>query len=428
MRAASLPEHFSQEHRRPLLERFVATRRQTTALTDSLDAEDAMLQSAPFTSPVKWHLAHTTWFFDQFVLATQPGYRPFDSSFGQLFNSYYESLGKPYTRSQRGLLSRPSLATIHAYRRQIDEQVCRLLDGPVAADHSYLVELGINHEQQHQELILTDIKHAFHLNPLHPAVVAAGIRADAPRAPPLRWIRFEGGMREIGATAGSFAFDNERPRHAVLCTAFELASRVITNGEYEEFLIDGGYQRPDLWLADGWDWVQEQRVNRPLYWSPDRTFEFTLAGPRDIDRNCPVCHVSYFEAYAFAKWSGARLPAEREWEIAAAAQPVTGNLLESGNFHPGTTRGSDATPAQMFGDVWEWTGCAHVPYPGYQPPSGALAEYNQKFMCSQIICRGGSCVTPAELIRPSYRNFFYPQQRWQFLGIRLARDATGTQQ
>jgi ergothioneine biosynthesis protein EgtB len=420
---AALPDVAHAPADRFALDRYLAVRRQTTALVETLDDEDCLLQSAAFTSPVKWHLAHTTWFFDRFVLAGLEGYRPFDPAFAALFNSYYHAIGEPLERTLRGTFSRPSMEVVMAWRQHVDEAIGRLLDDGVTPEVQRAIELGLNHEQQHQELILTDVKHAFHAQPLQPAAMPGTVQPMPATTPALEWIPSLAGLREIGAGDGAFAFDNERPRHRILSPGFELASRAVTNGEYAEFVRDGGYRRHELWHADGWRWVRENAIAHPLYWSGDGAAEFTLGGWRDLERARPVCHVSWYEASAFAHWAGSRLPTEAEWEIAAGTHAETGTLLESARFHPEVATGSGPHPAQMLGDVWEWTSSAYAPYPGYRAPAGALGEYNAKFMCSQMVCRGGSCVTPADHIRASYRNFFYPADRWQFLGIRLARDA-----
>jgi ergothioneine biosynthesis protein EgtB len=377
-------------------------------------------------SPTKWHLAHTTWFFETLVLEPAlPGYKPWDPRFRVLFNSYYHAIGEPFARPRRGLLTRPALDEVLAWRRRVDGDVSALLDDPArdrrAVDER--VEIGIHHEQQHQELVLTDLKHALSLNPLEPAYRESPPPARA-AAPPLGWQPLAGGLREIGFAGEGFAFDNEKPRHRVWLEPCEIASRPVTNAEYLDFVRDGGYARPELWLSEGWARVQSQGWRAPLYW---RQAEgawrcFTLAGPRPLDPAEPVCHVSHFEADAYARWAGARLPSEAEWECAAQGLALEGNLAESGLFHPRATPAA-AGLAACFGDVWEWTASPYLPYPGFRPFAGALAEYNGKFMSGQLVLRGGSCATPASHLRASYRNFFPPDARWQFSGIRLARDA-----
>jgi len=411
--------HAEQLAYSPLRERYREIRDTSLHLTEPFSAEDQMLQSMPDASPAKWHLAHTTWFFETFILSTHvSGYRRFDRRYKQLFNSYYKHLGSHPYRGARGLMSRPSLDEVYAYRAHVDEAMLRYLE--VADDSTAgLIEVGLNHEQQHQELILTDIKHALWSMPLRPE------RVQQPRAisnsVPLEWRGFEGGIREIGYEGSGFAFDNESPRHQVLLTPFRLALRLTTNAEYREFMTDGGYRRPELWLSDGWDTVCAQGWNSPLYWEEQdgNWSEFSYDGMRELDPAAPVCHVSYYEADAFAHWSKARLPREEEWEIAAEQSSSNGTLLESRKLHPQPASGTGLQ--QMFGDVWEWTASAYLAYPGFEPAAGAIGEYNGKFMCNQFVLRGGSCATPASHIRASYRNFFPPHARWQFMGIRLAK-------
>lgn len=413
-----------------LADRYAACRQQTEALTASLSAEDQMVQSCPDASPAKWHQAHTSWFFETFILSPHlPGYRPYDSGFRDLFNSYYNAVGAQPDKSLRSTFSRPSLDEVRKYRRHVDEHVRQLLQhGGSSEVVLELVELGINHEQQHQELLVTDIKHAFWSNPLRPAYrTEAAAVASASALPSQKAQNYPEGIREIGADAGSFQFDSESPRHKVFVPAFRLGWRPATCGEYLAFIEDRGYQRPELWLSDGWRAVQTHRWSAPLYWQKNENewSQFTCSGMRKVEESEPVCHVSYFEADAFARWAGARLPTEFEWEVAAAQLPVEGNLLESGKFHPQTAPAAKAdsiVPLQIFGDVWEWTASAYLPYPGFKPASGALGEYNGKFMSGQMVLRGGSCVTPNSHIRATYRNFFPPETRWQFSGIRLADD------
>jgi ergothioneine biosynthesis protein EgtB len=404
---------------RPLHQHYENVRNTTVKLTQPFSAEDLMLQSMPDASPAKWHLAHTTWFFETFILNEYlTGYKPFDPRYTQLFNSYYKQLGSHPYRGSRGLMSRPSLQEVHAYRAHVDEAMLRYLEAPDVKAET-LIEIGLNHEQQHQELIVTDIKHAMWSMPLQ-----AG-RVSQPRpinnSVPLQWMNFAGGIFEIGHDGTGFAFDNEGPRHEVLLQPFKLASRLVTNAEYLEFMNDGGYHRPELWLSDGWDIVCAKEWKSPLYWEEEdgAWSEFTLDRMRELDPAAPLCHVSYYEADAFAHWSGARLPREEEWEVAAAQSPSTGTMLESGKLHP--QPGTGAGLQQMFGEVWEWTASPYVAYPGFKPAAGAIGEYNGKFMCNQFVLRGGSCATPASHIRASYRNFFPPHARWQFMGIRLAK-------
>jgi ergothioneine biosynthesis protein EgtB len=401
--------------------RYRRIRTRSVALCASLSAEDMMVQSMPDASPTKWHLAHTTWFFEQFVLERGGDYRSPQPEWHYLFNSYYQTVGPMHARPQRGLLSRPGISQIHAYRERVDEAVSeRLLRGVDAATLA-VIELGLEHEQQHQELLLTDIKHAFASNPLLPAYTAPLVAAVVPNAAPLEFVAGGEGVVEIGHDGDGFAFDNESPRHRTLLQPHALANRLITNAEYAAFVHDGGYREASLWLSEGWDTVCREQWRRPLYWQEDLVSEFTLAGVQPIDPHAPVCHISYFEADAFARWAGVRLPTEAEWENAAATLPVRGNLLDEENFHP---RAAAHEPGllQMFGDVWEWTSSPYVSYPGFRPLAGALGEYNGKFMCGQWVLRGGSCATPREHIRASYRNFFPPHARWQFMGIRLGQD------
>jgi ergothioneine biosynthesis protein EgtB len=404
-----------------LAARYRAARGRTERLCAPLAPEDYQLQSMPDCSPPKWHLAHTAWFFETFVLAPHAaGHRPFHPQFGYLFNSYYEAVGDRGPRPARGLLSRPTVAEVAAYRRAVDEQVLALLeaaDGPTLATLLPLIELGLNHEEQHQELLLTDLKHAFGLNPLRPAYLPP--RAVEPAvAAALHWEHHPAGLRWAGHAGGGFAFDNEGPRHRVYVAAFELASRPVTCGEFAEFVAAGGYDTPALWLSDGWAARQRAGWTAPLHWTRDGESwsVFTLRGERPLDPAEPVCHVSYYEADAFARWAGARLPTEFEWEAAVAGRPVEGNFLDPDRLHPAAGGG-------FFGDVWAWTASPYAAYPGYRPAAGALGEYNGKFMCNQLVLRGGSCATPAGHVRATYRNFFPPDARWQFSGLRLAKDA-----
>ncbi|HKV96142.1 MAG TPA: ergothioneine biosynthesis protein EgtB [Gammaproteobacteria bacterium] len=401
-----------------LLDRYRAVRALTVDLCHTLAPEDMMVQSMPDASPAKWHLAHTTWFFETFILVPYAkGYRPFHPQYAYLFNSYYYSAGRMYPRPERGLLSRPTVADIFSYRDCVNDHMQRLLDQNKGdAQFEFLVTLGLNHEQQHQELLLTDLKHLFSLNPLKP------VWRDLPApprhaAPALKFMARPEGLSQIGHAGNGFAYDNETPRHRVFLKAHAIANRPVTTGEYREFIRAGGYSKPELWLSDGWATVQRDGWQRPLYWNEDLSAEFTLGGEHELDLNAPVCHVSYYEADAFARWTGARLPTEAEWEAFAAEQPVSGNFLDSGLFHPAAS----GAP-HIYGDVWQWTSSAYAPYPGYQPLAGTLGEYNGKFMANQLVLRGGSCVTPAGHMRASYRNFFYPHQRWQFMGLRLAKD------
>ncbi len=408
----------------PLAHRYAAIRRQTESLAERLSPEDCALQSMPDASPVKWHLAHVTWFFETFVLAEfVPGYAAFDPAFRVLFNSYYHGIGERHPRPERGLISRPDLGTVRAYRAHVDAALGELLTdlSPAAAAR---VELGLNHEQQHQELILTDVKHLLSKNPVRPVYHPRWPLAPV-KPQPLTWHEYDGGVTSIGHAGDGFAFDNEAPAHRVFIEPFALASRPVTHGEFARFIADGGYRRPELWLSLGWDTVTARGWECPLYWEREgvKWRTFTLHGMVDIDANTPVCHLSFFEADAYARWAGARLPTEFEWEIAACCAPVAGNFLEAGALHPLPQHGQARAqhPAQLFGDVWEWTRSDYAPYPGYRPAAGAVGEYNGKFMCGQYVLRGGSCATPMPHIRPTYRNFFPPDARWQFSGLRLAR-------
>jgi ergothioneine biosynthesis protein EgtB len=404
----------------PLGNRFTEVRARTVALCAGLEPEDMVVQSMPDVSPAKWHLAHTTWFFEHFLLEPHlDGYRPFDDAYHHLFNSYYYSAGQMFARPRRGLLARPLVKEILAYREHVDEAVQRLLEPGNASQVRQLVTLGLHHEQQHQELLLTDIKHVFSLNPLRLAVDPSLRTPPRMRPPEHRFIGRRVGVFEIGAAGDGFCFDNETPRHPTMLRDHAIGSRLITNGEYLEFVRDGGYAETVLWLSDGWSAAQEQGWDRPLYWSEDCASEFTLGGERDLDPGAPVVHLSYYEADAYARWAGARLPTEAEWEVAAREDAVGGNLAGAGYWHPVTAQGSQE---QFFGDAWEWTASPYSAYPGFRPLSGSLGEYNGKFMCNQLSVRGGSCVTADDHIRATYRSFFYPEARWQFLGFRLARD------
>jgi ergothioneine biosynthesis protein EgtB len=400
-----------------LRERLFATRRLTLDLAAPLSDADATIQPFPDASPAKWHLAHTTWFFETFVLRDHvPGYRAFDERWPFLFNSYYENEGPRHARPKRGMLSRPSLDEVRAYRAQVDEALDRAL--PSLPPHALeLLELGIHHEQQHQELFLTDILATFAENPLEPAYGHCEEPKTTRQSSRDEWVSGRDGVVEIGAPDTGFAFDCERPRHRVFLEPHVIASRRVTNGEWHEFMEAGGYSTPTLWLSEGWEWVQREQVSAPLYWRDDGT-EFTLAGRRAIDWAAPVAHVSYFEADAFARWAGARLPTEAEWEdFAASADPLHGNQLDAA----GAT--APRRDGDIFGDVWEWTRSGFEPYPGFAPAAGAVGEYNGKFMSSQLVLKGASCATPRGHSRASYRNFFSPHARWQFTGVRLARDA-----
>ncbi|HSC01081.1 MAG TPA: ergothioneine biosynthesis protein EgtB [Burkholderiaceae bacterium] len=420
-----------------LLRRYAQVRAQSLGLAEPLSEADAQVQSMPDVSPTKWHLAHVTWFFETFVLERhEPGFKPFHPRFRVLFNSYYQQVGERHPRPLRGLLSRPSLAEVKAYRAQVDQRMIALLaashDGAIDA----LVELGLQHEQQHQELILTDIKHVLSCNPLAPVYRASWPLATvAPLT--MAWAGHDGGLVGIGHDGPGFAFDNEGPRHVQHLRPYALANRLVTHGEWAEFIADGGYREPRWWLSAGWDWVRQHGVDAPLYWQRDGEqgwASFTLHGLVPIDPHTPIVHVSYFEADAFARWAsasdgarrGARLPSEAEWEHAASAQAAAaiagGNFVESQALHPMPVARIGSGLQQLFGDAWEWTSSSYQPYPGYRAWDGAVGEYNGKFMVNQYVLRGGSCATPRSHIRASYRNFFPTDARWQFSGVRLARD------
>jgi len=408
----------------PTASRFLEVRDLTEALAEPLSAEDQTVQSMEDASPTKWHRAHTTWFFEEFVLgAHASGYRPYHEQYRYLFNSYYDAVGARHPRPQRGLITRPGTYEIGEYRRHVDSAMVDLLQSGTAPVVAELVELGLHHEQQHDELLLMDIKHVFFCNPLLPGYGRHVVGRTA-HAQPLEWISHRGGVIEIGHDGTGFAFDNESPRHPELLRPFALGSRAVTCAEWLAFIADGGYTRPELWMSDGWAMVQQQRWTAPLYWLPEAQgwSVFTLRGLQPLDPAEPVCHVSWYEADAYARWAGVRLPLESEWEAVATDTPISGNFLEPDVLHPQPHSGADADHG-LFGDVWEWTASAYSPYPGFRPTAGAVGEYNGKFMVNQFVLRGGSCVTPAGHTRPTYRNFFPPSARWPFTGLRLARDA-----
>jgi ergothioneine biosynthesis protein EgtB len=419
------PEYLSQ--------RYQDVRQFTGRLCQPLLTEDYVIQAMPDVSPPKWHMAHTTWFFENFILVpASPGYQVHNPIYSYLFNSYYIAAGERHSRPNRGLLSRPTVEEIYCYRAAVDQHMISLLEGFRAEEFERwtpLIELGLHHEQQHQELLLTDVKYNFACNPLRPAYASGDISRPPSAVAPLRWTSFPEGVFWIGHNGGEFAFDNEYPRHRSFVEAFELASRPITNGEYLAFIADGGYERPELWLSMGWDVVHREARRAPLYWEERNGtwWTMTLAGMQPLQHAEPICHVSYYEADAYARWADARLPTEDEWEVAAKLVPVSGNFVEGGAFHPVSIVEFDSTTSlvQMFGDVWEWTQSHYSPYPGFLPASGAVGEYNGKFMANQFVLRGGSCVTSASHIRPSYRNFFPADARWQFTGIRLAKAIHG---
>jgi len=409
-------------------QRFLRLRNATEALAANLSPEDQTIQSMPDVSPTKWHLAHTTWFFETFLLLQHlPGYRVFAPSFGYLFNSYYQTVGPRHPRPQRGLLSRPGVSEIATYRRHVTDAMLRLIEGAGDTDWrtiAPLLELGINHEEQHQELVLMDIKHVFSINPLRPAYEQRRtIRRVEAAAKKFGWVDFSGGLCEIGHGERGFSFDNEMPRHKVWLEPFRLASRPVTCGEFLAFIADGGYRRPELWLSDGWAAVEAQRWEAPLYWESNGGGEwsvFTLAGLLPLIPSEPVCHVSHYEADAYARWAGKRLPTEAEWEVAATASNICTVANKGSAFHLRRAAGTDGGMDQMIGEVWQWTNSAYSPYPGFRAPAGAIGEYNGKFMSGQMVLRGGAVVTPPGHSRPTYRNFFPPTARWAFSGIRLA--------
>jgi ergothioneine biosynthesis protein EgtB len=411
-----------------LAERYREVRAFSEILCEPLRTEDYAIQSMPDASPTKWHLAHTSWFFETFVLKPGlPHYKEHGSHHGYLFNSYYNAVGPMHCRARRGMISRPTVEETYGYRQQIDSAMMGFFECVTEDQWRELepvVVLGLNHEQQHQELLLTDIKHTFAQNPLYPPY-APSSRPNAATAGPLSWVSFPEGLYWLGREGADFCFDNEGPRHRVFLENFHLASRLLTNAEYLAFMEDGGYERPELWLSLGWLTVREQQWKAPLYWEKrgGEWFNFTLSGLRRVNPAEPVCHISYFEADACARWAEARLPAEAEWEVASSRLPLTGNFVEEKHYHPMPARGSRTGElAQMFGDVWEWTQSSYSPYPRYQPAKGAIGEYNGKFMCNQYVLRGGSCASSQKHLRRTYRNFFAPDKRWQFMGIRLAKD------
>jgi ergothioneine biosynthesis protein EgtB len=424
---ASPAQRAKQHGERDWLEGYQRVRQRSERLAAPLEVEDQCIQTIPEVSPTKWHLAHVSWFFETFLLKPfLTGYREFHPRFGFLFNSYYYGVGQMHARPRRGLLSRPTLDEVMSYRAHVDRHMAALLGQTTHPQRDDIVlrcEVGLHHEQQHQELMLTDIKHVLASNPLQPTYAELPL-VDA-EATPLRWQDFAGGLAEIGAAEGGFAYDNEWPRHRVYLQPYQLASRPVTNAEFVAFIEDGGYQAPEHWLADGWAALVREGWQAPLYWErgQDRWTEMTLGGARPLAPAAPVAHLSYYEADAYARWVGCRLPTEAEWEHAAEGLPTMGNLAGSGFLQP-MPAGTGEGLQQVYGDVWEWTQSAYAAYPGFRPLSGALGEYNGKFMCGQYVLRGGSCATPDDHIRASYRNFFYPHDRWQFSGVRLARDAS----
>lgn len=410
-----------------LLQRFRQVRAASEAICAPLQIEDYIIQSMPDVSPPKWHLAHVSWFFEAFLLKPYlAGYKPLDAAYDHLFNSYYETHGTPFPRAQRGLISRPDVNDVYRFRHHVDQALGELLANPPqqhATEILRRVELGLEHEQQHQELLLMDIKHILAQNPLHPVYRNDLKPAPRPQNDRLRWHDFGGGVRHIGHDDSGFAFDCETPRHRQFIEDFQLADRLVSNREYLSFIADGGYARSELWLSDGWAHIRQHGWNAPLYWHRDdgAWYEMTLGGLRPLDMEAPVCHISFYEADAYARWACARLPTEAEWEVAASDLPRQGNFLENDHLQPVAAAPGEG-PAQLFGDVWEWTASAYRPYPGFRPLEGSLGEYNGKFMSGQMVLRGGCCATPLAHIRATYRNFFQPAMRWQFAGLRLARE------
>ena len=413
-----------------LLQRFNTTRKRSVSLAETLSEEDCCVQSMADASPVKWHMAHTTWFFETFILERfEPNFRPHHQAFRVLFNSYYNGIGQKHPRAQRGLLTRPSTDEVLAYRHNVDARMGRLLERSIlrdaTAELATLTELGIQHEQQHQELILTDIKHLLSMNPLFPAYASSlKSRTAGEKAAELAWLPFNAGVVEVGHHGNDFCFDNEMPRHRQFVEAYELASRLVTNAEFSAFIDDGAYRNPALWLSEAWDWVRSQEVTQPLYWhrAEDSTWrEFTLHGLQRLDPQAPAVHLSYFEADAYAHWAGARLPTEFEWEAATIA--TAGQAGDAPDLHPRPAR--HAGLSQLFGTAWQWTTSSYAPYPGFVAADGAIGEYNGKFMVNQYVLRGSSCVTPTGHTRATYRNFFPASARWQFSGIRLAKSTAG---
>jgi ergothioneine biosynthesis protein EgtB len=425
-RSASLTQTFAQSSASLSLgDRYRQVRRLSEQICQPLAIEDYGIQTMPDVSPPKWHLAHITWFFETFLLTPYlKNYAVFHPQYGYLFNSYYEAVGERHPRPQRGLLSRPTVEEVYRYRDYVDEAMQQLIaERSDDAEVQALITLGLHHEQQHQELLFTDLKHILAYNPLRPTYHT--VESSSPnnqRSNTETWLDYPGGLNTIGYDGDDFAFDNESPRHSVYLQDYYLAARLVTNGEYLEFMQAQGYETPEYWLSEGWATIRSQQWHAPLYWEQidGEWWVMTLAGMQPLNLDEPVCHVSFFEADAFARWADKRLPTEAEWEVAAASVPAQGNLLATGNLHPMPAQGV-TRPDQLYGDVWEWTQSAYSPYPGFKPVAGAIGEYNGKFMCSQMVLRGGSCVTPSDHVRPTYRNFFPPSARWQFTGIRLAQ-------
>jgi ergothioneine biosynthesis protein EgtB len=412
-----------------LLKSYNKVRAFSRKLAKPLTREDYVVQSMPDVSPTKWHLAHTSWFFEAFILSkTEKKYKSLHPQYNFLFNSYYVQVGERHSRPKRGLISRPTVDEVYEYREYVDKnmnKVLKNLDDKKFAKIAKVIEIGIHHEQQHQELIVTDIKHVLSENPLYPTYKKSAGKKGKKKISSAGWINFDGGIYTIGNEGDNFGYDNEFPPHKTYLEPFSLSSRLVTNGEYLEFLNDGGYSKPELWLSDGWNTVSSNDWKSPLYWikKGGRWHHFSLGGLKELDLSQPVCHISFYEAEAFSRWAGARLPSEFEWEIASKDIKIAGNFVDNGNFHPVSTESGNSNLSQMYGDVWEWTRSPYLSYPGYETPPGALGEYNGKFMCNQMVLRGGSCATSKSHIRNSYRNFFPPDARWQFMGLRLSKDA-----
>ena len=413
--------------RQILTDKYRAVRNFFNILCEPLETEDYVIQSMPDVSPTRWHLAHTSWFFEAFVLQKAvKNYKSLHPQYNFLFNSYYVRIGERFTRAKRGLLSRPTVSQVYEYRDYVNKNIVDFISNCTddqLKEYGPVIEIGIHHEQQHQELMLTDIKHVFSMNPLHP-VYSDSYPPIVDSVPKLSFKKYDEGLYEIGNPGADFGYDNEFPRHKIYLESFALADRLITNREYLDFIDDGGYRKTELWLSDGFSTAEQNNWQAPLYWEKKdgEWWNFRLNGFHKVDLNEPVCHISYYEADAFARWAGYRLPAEAEWETAAGSIPISSNFVEDGNFHPVPLSGNGSLN-QMYGDVWEWTMSPYVPYPGYKTPPGALGEYNGKFMSNQMVLRGGSCATSSSHIRKYYRNFFYPDSRWQFMGLRLAKDA-----
>jgi ergothioneine biosynthesis protein EgtB len=413
--------------RKELIQRYIAVRSFTHELCKPLLTEDYVVQTMPDVSPAKWHLAHVTWFFETFVLKEgKKDYKELNPIYNFIFNSYYVQVGPRHTRAHRGYLTRPTVKDVYDFRGYIDTEMMNFLnncDENTLQKLAPVIEIGLNHEQQHQELFVTDIKHVFSVNPLHP-VYSEKEFPVVNKTPELKWIKFQEGLYEIGHGIESFCYDNETPKHREFLSGFELGSRLVTNKEYLQFIEDGGYRDTTLWLSDGWTTAEREHWEAPMYWEmkDGQWWNFKLTGLQKVNLSEPVCHISYYEADAYARWAGLRLPTETEWEVAASQIPLKGNFVEEKNFHPIALKDDSEGLQQMYGDVWEWTQSAYSAYPGYKTLPGALGEYNGKFMSGQMVLRGGSCATSVTHIRKTYRNFFYPGSRWQFMGIRLAKD------